>query len=71
MIVNEIANKNVAYLREGIAVNGLILEYPYISMSASSEKYFPVLIGLMINKNSTTARTRIYKMYININLTQS
>ena len=66
LIVRNITNKEFAYVRDEYSVNKLMLLYPHyaIHMAVAEEKYFPTLIGYLLNKKKTMARLKAHRLYV-------
>ena len=65
-IVKELTNKKIAYIREGYVIDNLILKYPQYKshMAIAKERYYPTLIGYLLNRKKTMVRHKIHRMYV-------
>ncbi len=64
-IIEKVANREAAYLREGYSIAKLMDQNPHKKVAIGQEVYLPVLIGYHINRQMTESRIRIYKLLVN------
>jgi hypothetical protein len=64
-IIEKVANRKAAYLREGYSIAKLMNQNPHKTVAIGQEVFLPVLIGYHINKQMTESRIRIFKLLVN------
>lgn len=61
-IVQQISERKIAYVREGIMIGSIRNEFSHISMKIGTEKYDNSLIAILINKNLTPTRIKVLNL---------